>query len=76
MCSMHTHTLSYTFIGKKVTPSSVSDSADVPVALRSSRGEFVKCALCILTHYPTHSQARKSRTVLMSQLFFIRQEVS
>ena len=44
MC-IYTHTLSYTFTGKKVTPSSVSDSSDVPV-LHSSRGEFVQCALC------------------------------
>ena len=46
----YSHTLSYTFTGKKVTPSSVSDSADVPVALRSSRGELVKFTLCIYTH--------------------------
>ena len=39
-----------TAVSENTIPNSVSDSADVPVALRSSRGELVKCTLCIYTH--------------------------
>ena len=39
-----------TAVSENTIPNSVSDSADVPVALHSSRGELVKCTLCIYTH--------------------------